>query len=100
MGERSCYCRKCKKHQKFKVSQYKPGKASKVAQGKRRYDMRQRGFRGQTRPVFKKNTKKISVKNKCTVCQMTIFKTLVRTKTFELIPENQRKKGSKRDKVY
>mmetsp|Transcript_32459 Transcript_32459/g.28483 ORF Transcript_32459/g.28483 Transcript_32459/m.28483 type:complete len:110 (+) Transcript_32459:89-418(+) len=103
--ERMMYCRHkmCKGHKKFKVSQYKPGKSSTHVQGKRRYDMKQRGFRGQTKPVFKKkakNTKKISVRNKCTVCNMTIFKTLTRTKTFELIPENQRKKGSKRDKIF
>merc|ERR1712129_156428 len=98
-----CKHKTCRGHKKFKVSQYKPGKASMKAQGKRRYDMRQRGFRGQTRPVFKKkakNTKKISIKSKCSKCQFTVFTTLVRTKTFELIPENQRKKGSKRDKVY
>eukprot|EP01083_Nonionella_stella_P071628 192536_1 len=103
--ERKMYCRhkKCRGHQKFKVTQYKPGKASAFVQGKRRYDMKQRGFRGQTKPVFKKkakNTKKISVRNKCTKCQMTIFETLTRTKTFELIPENQRKKGSKRDQIF
>ena len=65
--------------------------------------IQQRGFRGQTKPVFKKkakNTKKISVRNKCTVCQFTIFATLTRTKTFELIPENQRKKLSKSEKIY
>merc|ERR1712129_6043 len=103
--ERKMYCKHptCRSHKKFKVTQYKPGKASLRVQGKRRYDMKQRGFRGQTKPVFKKkakNTKKISVRNKCTKCQMTIFSTLTRTKRFELIPENQRKKGSKRDKIF
>eukprot|EP01084_Bolivina_argentea_P237702 399409_1 len=99
--ERTMYCRtkQCRGHKKFKVTQYKPGKASTRVKGKRRYDMKQRGFRGQTKPVFKKkskNTKKISVRNKCTVCQFTIFATLTRTKTFELIPENQRKTTSKK----
>mmetsp|Transcript_26437 Transcript_26437/g.43205 ORF Transcript_26437/g.43205 Transcript_26437/m.43205 type:complete len:109 (-) Transcript_26437:156-482(-) len=101
--ERKMYCMKCKGHQKHKVTQYKPGKASTHVQGKRRYDMKQRGFRGQTKPVFKKkakNTKKISVRNKCNKCSRTIFATLTRTKTFELIPDNQRKKTSKRDVVY
>jgi large subunit ribosomal protein L44e len=36
------------------VSQYKAGPASLVAQGKRRYDRKQRGFGGQTKPVFHK----------------------------------------------
>jgi large subunit ribosomal protein L44e len=36
------------------VTQYKTGKASIFAQGKRRYDRKQSGFGGQTKPVFKK----------------------------------------------
>eukprot|EP01083_Nonionella_stella_P071629 192538_1 len=103
--ERKMYCKhkKCRGHKKFKVTQYKPGKATLTVKGKRRYDMKQRGYRGQTKPVFKKkakNTKKISIRNKCTACQFTIYTTLSRTKTFELIPENQRAKGSKRDKIF
>ena len=34
------------------MSQYKAGPASLVAQGKRRYDRKQRGFGGQTKPVL------------------------------------------------
>ena len=37
-----------------KVTQYKTGKASLYAQGKRRYDRKQSGFGGQTKPVFHK----------------------------------------------
>ena len=36
------------------MSQYKTGKASTTAQGKRRYDRKQAGFGGQTKPVFRK----------------------------------------------
>jgi large subunit ribosomal protein L44e len=39
--------------------------------GKRRYDRKQAGFGGQTKPVFRKNvktTKKVVLKLKCTVC--------------------------------
>jgi hypothetical protein len=36
------------------VTQYKTGKASIFAQGKRRYDRKQKGFGGQTKPVFRK----------------------------------------------
>ena len=36
------------------MTQYKTGKASVFAQGKRRYDRKQQGFGGQTKPVFKK----------------------------------------------
>lgn len=38
----------------FQVTQYKAGKASGFAQGKRRYDSKQMGFGGQTKPVFHK----------------------------------------------
>ena len=44
----------CRNHQTHKVVQYKVGKASPMAQGKRRYDMKQKGFGGQTKPVFHK----------------------------------------------
>lgn len=47
-----------------KVAQYKAGKASPFAQGKRRYDRKQQGYGGQTKPVFKKKaktTKKVRV---------------------------------------
>ncbi|ETO13824.1 hypothetical protein RFI_23545 [Reticulomyxa filosa] len=101
--EKKMYCKKCHKHQKFKVTQYKPGKASLYVQGKRRYDMKQRGFGGQTKPVFRKKrktTKKISVKNKCATCQFTVLQKLKRAKTFELIEQKQRVKKSKKDVVF
>jgi len=62
--ERKMYCKKCHKHQKFKVTQYKPGKATLYVQGKRRYDMKQRGYGGQTKPVFRKK-KKNNQENLC-----------------------------------
>lgn len=37
-----------------KVTQYKKGKDSIFAQGKRRYDRKQSGYGGQTKPVFHK----------------------------------------------
>ena len=51
------YCNHCKAHRKWKVSQYKKGKDSLYAQGKRRYDRKQSGFGGQTKPVFHKKAK-------------------------------------------
>ena len=54
--ERKTFCKgkKCGKHTLHKVTQYKAGKASNFAQGKRRYDSKQMGFGGQTKPVFHK----------------------------------------------
>jgi len=53
---RKTYCKgkSCKKHTQHKVTQYKAGKASLFAQGKRRYDRKQSGYGGQTKPVFHK----------------------------------------------
>jgi len=57
--ERKKYCpaAKCRTHKKMKVTQYKKGKNSEKVQGKRRYDMKQRGFGGQTKPIFHKKSK-------------------------------------------
>ena len=41
------------------VTQYKTGKASLVAQGKRRYDAKQKGFGGQTKPIFRKKVRAV-----------------------------------------
>ena len=63
LGERSkdkedilAYCKSkgCKKHTLHKVTQYKKRKDSLAAQGKRRYDRKQSGYGGQTKPVFHK----------------------------------------------
>lgn len=40
-----------------KVTQYKKGKDSLYAQGKRRYDRKQSGYGGQTKPVFHKKVR-------------------------------------------
>ena len=44
-----CKGKECKKHTVHKVTQYKTGKASLYAQGKRRYDRKQSGYGGQVR---------------------------------------------------
>ncbi|XP_068710107.1 uncharacterized protein [Montipora foliosa] len=57
--QRRTYCKakKCRKHTLHRVTQYKTGKASLYAQGKRRYDRKQSGYGGQTKPVFRKKAK-------------------------------------------
>lgn len=59
---RRTYCKHktCKKHTPHKVTQYKKGKDSLSAQGKRRYDRKQSGYGGQTKPVFHKKAKTVS----------------------------------------
>jgi len=62
---RKTYCRKCVTHTVHKITQYKKGKESKQAQGRRRYDRKQSGYGGQTKPIFRKKaktTKKIALR--------------------------------------
>merc|ERR1712003_68815 len=93
---RNTYCRKCKKHTPHKVSQYKTGKASLSAQGKRRYDKKQAGFGGQTKPILKKKaktTKKIVLKFECSKCKAKRMKPIKRTKHFELGTDSKKGKN-------
>ncbi|KAL0481392.1 ribosomal protein L44, partial [Acrasis kona] len=82
-----CSGRECRNHQKHKVTQYKAGKARLYAQGKRRYDRKQQGFGGQTKPVFHKKaktTKKIVLKLQCLKCKTTHQHALKRCKHFDI----------------
>ncbi|KAJ8110103.1 hypothetical protein OPT61_g6961 [Boeremia exigua] len=86
---RRTYCKgkDCKKHTQHKVTQYKAGKASLFAQGKRRYDRKQSGYGGQTKPVFHKRaktTKKVVLRLECTACKTKAQLALKRCKHFEL----------------
>lgn len=65
------------------MTQYKKGKDSLFAQGKRRYDRKQSGYGGQTKPVFHKKaktTKKVVLRLECTVCKYKMQMTLKRCK--------------------
>ena len=78
---------KCKKHQIHKVSQYKKGRASGCAQGDRRYNAKQAGFGGQTKPIFRKKaktTKKVTLKLECGTCKIRRCKVIGRCKSFVL----------------
>jgi len=95
-----CASKKCKKHTQHKVTQYKTGKASLFAQGKRRYDRKQSGFGGQTKPIFHKKaktTKKISLRLECTECKYKHQVHIKRCKHFELGGD---KRSKKKDTVY
>lgn len=62
-------------------------KASLFAQGKRRYDRKQSGYGGQTKPVFHKKaktTKKVVLRLECTQCKTKAQLALKRCKHFEL----------------
>merc|ERR1719181_2008720 len=85
---RNTYCAAsgCHTHTPHRVSQYKKGRESLAAQGKRRYDAKQRGFGGQKKPIQKRKykiTKKISLRLECSECKRRRFQVLGRTKSFK-----------------
>ena len=64
-----------------------PLQASLFAQGKRRYDRKQSGYGGQTKPVFHKKaktTKKIVLRLECVECKTKAQLAIKRCKQFEL----------------
>ena len=62
--------------------------------GKRRYDRKQRGYGGQTKPVFRKKaktTKKVVLRMECLTCKKRKQVPLKRCKHFELGGDKKRK---------
>ncbi|KAF4530501.1 hypothetical protein B566_EDAN017518 [Ephemera danica] len=100
---RRTFCKKCKKHKPHKVTQYKKSKERKAAQGRRRYDRKQQGYGGQTKPIFRKKlgplvldiiaktTKKIVLRMECSDCKFRKQIPLKRCKHFELGGDKKRK---------
>ncbi len=84
---RRTYCKKCDSHQIQKQSIYKQGKTNPNRQGNRRYRIKQRGFGGQTKPIFRKKakaTKKPVIKMECSVCHHKTTHPVKRAKHFLL----------------
>merc|ERR1712127_1180416 len=89
-----CKGKECKRHRTHKVTQYKAGKASLYAQGKRRYDRKQSGYGGQSKPVFRKKaktTKKIVLRMECSECKYRKQLPIKRCKHFELGGDRKKK---------
>merc|ERR1711997_945532 len=92
---RNTYCAKCNKHGKFKVTQYKKSAESKQAQGRRRYDRKQQGLGGQSKPILRKKaktTKKLVLRLECLKCHIKRQVPIKRTKHFELGGDKKRKR--------
>lgn len=86
-AERRTFCKREGKHTVHKASLYKKGKDSLLAQGKRRYDRKQRGFGGQTKPIFRrkaKTTKKQVIRLTCSSCKCQTFQVLKRCHRLEI----------------
>jgi len=65
-----------------------------MAQGRRRYDRKQSGYGGQTKPIFHKKaktTKKIVIKLTCGDCKTVHLVKLKRAKHFEVGQTNKQK---------
>ncbi|VDQ09820.1 unnamed protein product [Trichobilharzia regenti] len=89
-----CKSSKCKRHTLHKVTQYKKGKDSLYAQGKRRYDRKQSGYGGQTKPILRKKaktTKKIVLRLECSQCKCKKQLRIKRCKHFELGGDKKKK---------
>lgn len=80
---RNTFCKKCDGYSKHKVSQYKQSKPNPNAQGSRRYNRKQRGYGGQTKPILRRKakvTKKLVLKVECAKCKSVHQKALKRAK--------------------
>ncbi len=88
------YCPSLKRHTIHKVSQYKKGKERRFSQGRRRYDRKQKGYGGQTKPIFRKKaktTRKIVLRLQCQESSKIKQVPLKRCKHFELGGDKKRK---------
>merc|ERR1711862_669689 len=93
--KRKTYCPACNTHKQFKVTQYKKSQESKFAQGRRRYDRKQQGFGGQSKPILRKKaktTKKLVLRLECLKCKAKRQHPIKRAKHFEL--GGDKRKGS------
>ena len=73
-----------------------PPPPSVLCAGKRRYDSKQAGFGGQTKPIFHKKaktTKKITLRLTCTNCKTVRLKPIKRAKHFEICDKKPKSKG-------
>jgi len=89
-----CKSKLCRKHTLHRITQYKKGRDSMHRQGRRRYNIKQQSYGGQTRPIFRKKaktTKKIVLRLECNECHYKHHLALKRAKCFQLISEKTKK---------
>lgn len=82
------YCPKCRTHTNHKVSIYKKGKETQMAQGNRRFARKKRGYGSKPKPVQHnqaKLNKKTTPTYKCAVCNRVVIGTGLRLKKFEIL---------------
>lgn len=77
-------------------SAHRPSTSLPRPAGKRRYDRKQSGFGGQTKPVFHKKaktTKKIVLRLQCNTCKAVAMQPIKRCKHFEIGGDKKGKGG-------
>merc|ERR1711879_238990 len=87
-NHKNAFCRSCRTYKPHGVSVEKSRKACDQKQGQRRYLLKNTGYKGQTKPVFKKKakqSKKIVLKLTCSVCKKARQQCLGRSKRFQLV---------------
>lgn len=83
----STYCPRCMRHTEHAVSLYRRGKDRALAEGKRRYERKKRGYGGQPKPIPRrtaKTTKKQTLKLRCRVCNYTASREGMRLRKLEI----------------
>lgn len=82
------HCPRCNKHEQFKVSVYKPGRANPpLCESQRRYVRKKAGYGSQPKPIFRKNAKinkKITPMYTCEKCGYKLVGKPLRQKKYEI----------------
>ncbi|MHA1594826.1 MAG: 50S ribosomal protein L44e [Candidatus Baldrarchaeia archaeon] len=82
------YCPRCRTHTIHTVSLYKKGKERALAQGRRRYERKKKGYGSQPKPIQRKQakvTKKQVLKLKCNQCGHILHREGIRLKRLEIV---------------
>uniref|UniRef100_A0A6B2LU26 60S ribosomal protein L44 n=1 Tax=Arcella intermedia TaxID=1963864 RepID=A0A6B2LU26_9EUKA len=90
--QRRTLCPRCKTHQPHRTSIYKSGARRATALGQRRYQIKQKSYGGQTRPIFRKKaktTKKLVLLYTCLTCQRRHQQPFKRARIVELTDEKK-----------
>jgi len=86
--EINTYCPRCRAHTPHTVSIYKKGKDRVLAEGARRYQMKQKGYGGQKKPIQRRTakvTKKQTLKLRCKECGYIIHREGIRLRKLEVV---------------
>jgi len=81
------YCPSCRVHTEHRVTLYKKGKENTLAQGKRRFEKKKKGYGSFPKQIFHKNAKinkRFTPLLECPKCNKKHYAKSYRVKKFEL----------------